>query len=75
MQVKSGYLLRHVGYEMYLSRMANGLTKDLFAAIRFTIKEDAEQWMNGIYAPEDKEDFEIVEVEITIQVKEVMTNG
>lgn len=70
MQTKSGYLLRHVGYEMYLNRMANGLTKDLFSAIRFPIKEDAEQWMNGIYAPENKEDYEIAEVEISIREKE-----
>lgn len=70
MQFRTGYVIESVAYQGWLNKMADGITTNLFGAIRFSTKEEAESWMQGIYAPKDKENYEIKETLTTIEVKE-----
>lgn len=65
MQSRIRYLIKHKQHEAYLNRMANGLVTSLFSAIWFQTEEHAASWMQGIYGPEDAENWSIVE---TIQI-------
>ncbi|MVP00384.1 hypothetical protein [Paenibacillus lutrae] len=71
MRSKTRCVIQRKGTDAYLNRRGDGLTGDLFAAIRFPSLEECSEWLlNCIYAPEDTENYECVEVEISIQIKQ-----
>jgi len=57
MQERTRYVIKHD--EGYLNRMADGVTKNIFSALWFHSKDEADKWMLGIYAP--KEGFHVIE--------------
>ncbi|MFE4569983.1 hypothetical protein [Paenibacillus chitinolyticus] len=71
MRSKTRCVIQRKNAELYLNRRGDGLTGDLFAAIRFPNLSEGSEWLlNGMYAPLDTENYECVEVEISIRVKE-----
>lgn len=65
MQQRTRYVIKHPEQNAYLNRMADGLTRNMFSALWFGKKEEAEHWMMGIYAPKEM-DYEITETLTTI---------
>lgn len=59
MQQRTRFIIKNVDEGIWLNRMADGLTRSMFSAIWFRTREEAEGWMQGIYAP--KEGFVITE--------------
>ena len=58
---------RHPGN--YLNRRLDALTHDLDAAIRFKDESEASEFLlNGIYAPEDKENYTYALIEIKTEL-------
>ncbi|MGX4584022.1 hypothetical protein [Paenibacillus chitinolyticus] len=71
MQSQTGYVIKLKGTNGYLDRRVSGVTGDLFSAIKFTVKDDADHFLNAsIHAPKDPERFEIVQIERRIFEKE-----
>jgi L-lactate utilization protein LutB len=68
MQERTRYVIKHC--EGYLNRMADGVTKNIFSALWFHTKDEADKWMLGIYAP--KEGFEVVK---TLTVMKEVDHG
>lgn len=60
MQERTRFLIKNVDEGIWLNRMADGLTKNMFAALWFKSQDEAQQWMKGMYAPKD-DGYEIVE--------------
>ncbi len=60
----------------HLNKRADGLTGDMFAAIRFTDNCEASEWLlNSIYAPKNVEDYNYVPVEIFIKpIESIVAN-
>lgn len=71
MQQRTSYIIKNVDEGVWLNKMADGLTRNMFSAIWFHTREEADHWMQGIYAP--KEGYEVVETLTTI--KEVEEDG
>lgn len=70
---RSAIVLRHIKTGLYYDKM-DGLNKDLWQARRFVNVEQLAVWLKiSIYRPEDPDEYEPVEVELTIQ--EVVKNG
>lgn len=76
MQKKTRCLIeskRHPGN--FLNRKCDALTHDLDAAVRFRDESEASEFLlNGIYSPEDKENYTYALIEITTKRKEVDPN-
>lgn len=70
MQSRTRFLIHSTAYDGYMNKMADGLTQDMFKGISFPTLEDAEEWMNGIYAPKDSENYEIQRIKNTMEVEE-----
>ena len=70
MQYRIKYLIYSEAYDGWLNKMADGLTQDMFKGISFPTLEDAEEWMMGIYAPKDLENYEIQRIKNTMEVVE-----
>lgn len=70
MQSRIRYLIYSQAYDGYLNRMADGIIQNMFKAISFESREEADQWMLGIYAPKDSENYEIQRTKTTIEVDE-----
>lgn len=72
MQKKTRCLIeskRHPG--SFLNRKCDALTAEFDAAIRFRDESEASEWLlNGMYAPEDKENYTYALIEITTKRKE-----
>lgn len=70
-QSKFRVLIGLKGHDLYLNRMGDGVTKSHDAAIRFHDIAEASEWLlNSRYAPENKEDYEYVNIKITSEVVE-----
>lgn len=70
MHIKTRIILRHKS-GLYLNRRADGHTKDIDAAIRFTDMSDASEWLlNARFAPKHTEEYEYVTIEIITRIKE-----
>lgn len=70
MQMRTRYLIHSVAYDGYMNRMGDGITGNMFNALWFHTKEQAEEWMNGIYGPKDIENYEIQKTLTTMEVVE-----
>jgi hypothetical protein len=70
MQSRLKYVIYSEAYEAWLNKMADGLTQDMFKGISFPTLEDAEEWMMGIYAPKDSDNYEIQRIKNTMEVVE-----
>lgn len=64
MQQRTRFIIKNVDEGVYLNRMADGHTRNMFSALWFHTRPEAEHWMLGIYAP--KEGYEITETLTTI---------
>jgi len=71
MQYRTRCLICRKDELMFLNRKLNGLTPDLFSAMRFQDEDDAMRLLqNNSHAPTDKENYKCVPVKITIEVIE-----
>lgn len=68
MEVKHRFVLRHKESGQYWDQLT-GLTTHLWRSRRFPDREFIEVWLdNSVYAPKNREDFEVVPVQMTIEV-------
>lgn len=70
MQMRTRFLIHSIAYDAWLNRMADGITDNMFNALWFHTEAQAEEWMNGMYAPKDKENYEIQQTLTTMEVVE-----
>lgn len=67
MEKRRAIVLRHKRTGLYYDKM-NGHGKELWQARRFINEEQLAAWLEvSIYRPEDPDEYEPVEVELTIQ--------
>lgn len=71
-QVRTRFIIKNINEGVWLNRMADGHTRNMFSALWFHTLSEAEHWMKSRYAP--KEGYEIQETITTMQEVEEDAN-